>query len=58
MDLQVIIGVVGIGVAALALIGGLLTFQELEERDGTPPRYRSEPDETRSRRQKETETHK
>lgn len=56
MDLQVIIGVVGIGVATLALIGGILTFQELEDRDGMTPRYRSDSSETRSRRRNQTKT--
>jgi hypothetical protein len=50
MGLEVIIGIVGIGVATLALIGGLLAFQGLEDRDEMTPRYRADSAETRQKR--------
>ncbi len=41
MNLEVLIGLIGIGVATLAMIGGLLTFREFEGRNSSPNIYGS-----------------
>lgn len=41
MNLEVLIGLIGIGVATMAMIGGLLTFRELEDRNASPTTYES-----------------
>lgn len=39
MDLQVVIGIVGIIVVTMAMIGGILTFRAWGERDAVNPLY-------------------